>query len=81
MAVTLKQDLAAAAERVQQNGKRIPVRRKGRIVAALVSAEDYKMLEEMDRRDIQIARRALARAKAREESPIPWDEVKKQLKL
>ncbi|MEO6437217.1 MAG: type II toxin-antitoxin system Phd/YefM family antitoxin [Tepidisphaeraceae bacterium] len=80
MPVKLKQDLTTAAERVQQNGKRIPVRRNGRIVAALVPAEDYKMLEEMDRRDVALARRALARAKARGERSIPWEEVRKQIK-
>jgi PHD/YefM family antitoxin component YafN of YafNO toxin-antitoxin module len=76
-----KQDLASAAEQVKKNGKRLAIRRKGRVIAALVPADDLELLEEMDRRDLLAARRAVAQAKSRGEKPIPWEQVRKQLKL
>jgi len=79
--VRMNEDLTRAVERVQQNGERMPIRRNGRVIAALVPADDLKVLEEMDRQDRRAARRALARAKARGEKPVPWSEVRKRLKL
>jgi len=72
MALRLDQHLAGAAKRFQKNGTRVPIRRNGKIVAAVVSAEDYRDLEAMDRLDAKLARRALARSRAKGEKPIPW---------
>jgi hypothetical protein len=74
-------DLVVTAKRVQANGKRVPIRRNGKVIGAVVSAEDLKILEEMDRIDVRLARQALARAKAKGEKPIPWSEARKHLGL
>jgi hypothetical protein len=81
MAVKLEEHLAGAAKRFQKNGSRVPIRRNGKIVAAVVSAEDFKTLEAMDRLDAKIARQALANARAKGEKPIPWSEARKLLNL
>ena len=80
-AVKTEQNLARAAERVHQDGKRLPIRRNGRVIAALVPADDLKVLEEMDRLDVKTGRRVMAQAKARGEKPIPWNVVRKRLKI
>ena len=68
-------------EKVISEGARIPIRKNGRIVAAIVPADDFKLLEEMDRRDVRLARNAMARARAKGEKPIPWSEARKMLDL
>lgn len=79
MIASRKQDVATAAQRVKKNGKRIPIRSNGRIIAALVPVEDLRDLEAMDRLDARIAKRALARAEKRGEKPIPWSHVRDRL--
>jgi PHD/YefM family antitoxin component YafN of YafNO toxin-antitoxin module len=74
-------DLDNAVERVRRTREHIAIRENGRIVAAIVSAEDLKDLEQMDRNDARLARAALARARARGEKPIPITKAKKVLGL
>jgi hypothetical protein len=81
MTAKSKQVLSGVAQQVARNGKRVPIRQNGRIVAALVPADDLKILEEMDRIDARIARQAIAKARSRGEKPIPWGEARKLLKL
>ena len=77
----LQQNLAVAAERVKKNGKRMPIHQNGRVIAALIPADDLRTLEWMDRLDLRAHRAALARARKRGEKPIPLAEVRKRLGL
>jgi len=81
MTLKSKQPRQALPEKVISEGARIPIRKNGRIVAAIVPADDFKLLEEMDRRDVRLARNAMARARAKGEKPIPWSEARKMLDL
>ena len=81
MPLKLQENLAVAAERIQKNDARVPIRRNGKIIAAVVSAEDFKTLEAMDRADLRAHRRALALARKRGEKPIPIAVARKLLGL
>lgn len=77
-----RQDFAETVNRVAYGGDRIVVHRRGRNLAALIPLEDLALLEELeDRQDAESARRALASAKAKSETPISWKQAKKKLGL
>src|SRR5438105_944505 len=79
--MNLKLTLAQAVKQVQKTRMSLPIRRNGRLVAAVVSAEDFQDLVWLDRTEAQIARRAIERARARGEKPIPIATVWKRLNL
>jgi prevent-host-death family protein len=59
-------------------GRRIALKRRGRTLAAIVSAEDLALLEAMeDRLDVEAAKKALAESRQR----IPYEKVRKELGL
>jgi len=59
-------------------GQRVALKRRGKTVAAIVSAEDLAALEALeDRLDIEVARKALAESNER----IPYAKVRKELGL
>ncbi|MBI1955125.1 MAG: type II toxin-antitoxin system Phd/YefM family antitoxin [Acidobacteria bacterium] len=77
-----KESFAETLRRVASKRERVVVRRKGKNVAAIVPMEDLAALEELeDRRDLKLARKALADAKKKSEKPIPWTKAKKELGL
>ena len=77
-----RQDFAETVNRVAYGGERIIVHRRGRNLAALIPLQDLALLEELeDRQDAAAARKALANAKAKGETPIPWAEAKRKLGL
>ena len=77
-----RQDFAETVNRVAYGGERIVLHRRGRNLAALIPLDDLALLEELeDRQDAEAARNALANAKARGETPIPWTQAKKKLGL
>ena len=77
-----KESFAETLRRVTSKRERVVVRRKGKNVAAIVPMEDLAALEELeDRRDLKLARKALADAKKKGEKPIPWTKAKKELGL
>lgn len=52
--------------------------RRGEAIAALVSIEDFALLQEMEeRKDIEDA----WRARGESEETVPWEELKKELDL
>ncbi|MBI5018643.1 MAG: type II toxin-antitoxin system Phd/YefM family antitoxin [Deltaproteobacteria bacterium] len=60
-----------------EEGEHFVIEREGREVAALVSIEDLRFLEQLeDRIDLEEARKALE-----EPGSIPWEEVKARLGL
>jgi len=74
-------DLSEMLERVASKRERIAIRRRGKIVAALVPAEDLAVLEAeelQDRRDAKDAKRRLADPR---EVPIPYERARKQIGL
>jgi prevent-host-death family protein len=83
LAVTqAREDLAELLNRVAYGGERVVLERRGRNVAALIPIEDLEMLELLeDELDLDVAKRALARAKAKGEKPIPWKAARKNLGL
>jgi len=74
-------DLLDAVERMASTGQRLAVRRGRQVMGGIVSAEDLRWLEEMDRQDIAAAKAAEERAARRGEKPIPWSKAKKMLRL
>ncbi|OFW08632.1 MAG: prevent-host-death family protein [Acidobacteria bacterium RIFCSPLOWO2_12_FULL_59_11] len=77
-----KESFAETLRRVASKRERVIVRRQGKDVAAIVPMEDLAALEELeDRRDLKLARKALADAKKKGEKPIPWTKAKKELGL
>ena len=72
--------LADVVNRVAFKGERVVLRRHGKAVAALVSAEDLELLAALeDQIDLKLARKALTEA-ARKGSK-PWAKVKADLGL
>ncbi|MBI5758808.1 MAG: type II toxin-antitoxin system Phd/YefM family antitoxin [Planctomycetales bacterium] len=72
----IRDNLADALNRVAYAGERVILQRRGKGVAALVSIEDLKLLEQIeDQHDLTEARKALA-----EKGPnIPLEEVARKL--
>jgi prevent-host-death family protein len=69
---------AEAVNRASFAGERTVIRRHGKDVAAVVSAEDLKILEALeDRRDLEEARDIMKKPGRL----ISWEKIKKDLKL
>lgn len=67
--------LADAINRVSYGGERVVFARRGKPVAALVSADDLALLEHIeDREDIRAARRALREYERNPSSAVALDE-------
>jgi len=84
MVAKLKEPLESAVEQMRKSRQRLPVRRNGKVVAALVPAEDLALLDELekqDRKDLLAHRRVLALAKKRGEKLVPLAEAKRMLGL
>jgi prevent-host-death family protein len=76
-ATEARSDFADLLNRVAYRGDRIVVHRRGKNVAALVPIRDLDLLREFeDRIDNENADKAL-----KESGRIPWDKVKKKLRL
>lgn len=51
-------------------------------MAAIISAEDLMFLEDLeDRLDLLDALKAMEEAEATGEKPIPWEDIKRELKV
>ncbi len=71
-------DMANAINRVSKDGDRIILHKNKKRLAAIVSVEDFELLEAMeDQADLQAARAALAEGGER----IPAAEVKRLFKI
>ncbi len=69
---------AEAINRASFAGERTVIRRHGKDVAAVVSAEDLRILEALeDRRDLEEARHIMKKPGRL----ISWEKIKKDLKL
>ena len=67
-----------SVDRVAHHGERIILRRQGKDIVALVSAEDVKLLEFLeDKVDLAEAYRRLADG----QEPIPYDQIRQELGL
>jgi len=70
----IRNNLADAINRVVYAGERIPLERRGKTVAALVSVEDLELLQRLeDEADIKAARKAL-----KEKGRISLEDFKKK---
>jgi prevent-host-death family protein len=78
----VRHELAEILNRVAYQGERVVLKRNGRDVAALISLDDLKRLEEIeDRLDYEAGEKSRSRMKARRQKPIAWERVKRKLKL
>ena len=69
-------------ERVSLGKERIVLQNQGHDVAVLVPLEDLSLLERLeDLADVKMAEAAEAEAAAKGETPIPWEEARRQLGL
>ena len=76
-----RRSFAKAVDRVARGGARITLTRRGKPLAAIISASDLALFERLlevseDRRDVEEALAAEREALERGEKPIPWREVK-----
>jgi prevent-host-death family protein len=72
-----RESLADVLNRVAFGGERISLKRRGKRVAVIVSAEDAELLEQLeDKIDLTAAKKALANKKR-----IPLNQVRKELGL
>ena len=75
-----RQDFAELVNRAAYGGERVRVVRRGRAVAAIVPIEDVEALERLeDELDLQAALEVLADPE--NAVPIPWEQVKTELRL
>lgn len=75
-----RQDFAEIVNRAAYRGERVRVVRRGRAVAAIIPIEDLELLERIeDELDLEAAREALA--DPANAVPIPWEQVKADLRL
>lgn len=71
----IRNNLADAINRVAYAGERIPLERRGKTVAALVSVEDLELLQRFeDEADIKAARKAL-----KEKGRVPLEKILERL--
>jgi len=75
--VKARDEFADIVNRVAYGKERVILTRRGKKLVAVVPIEDIKLLEELEeKQDAADAEKAL-----KEKGGIPWDEVKKKLKL
>ncbi|MCX6998137.1 MAG: type II toxin-antitoxin system Phd/YefM family antitoxin [Kiritimatiellaeota bacterium] len=80
--VQARNGLDEALNRVCYGGERILIARRGKPVAALVSADELEVLQRIeDAEDLRDARKALAAYKRNPKSAIPYDEFRRKLGL
>jgi len=73
-----RDDLAELVNRATYGGERVLITRRGKALAAIISAEDLAFFEELeDANDV----RAIETALAEGGEPIPWEQVKRDLGL
>jgi prevent-host-death family protein len=78
-ATKAREDFSDTLNRVAYRGERILLERRGKVVAAIVPAEDVKLLEELeDQFDLKEARKAIADVK--KHGTVPWENVKAELR-
>jgi len=76
-ASTARQNFSDIVNRAAYGGERIIVHRRKKPVAAVVPIEDLELLEKLeDEIDLKAAREAL-----KDPRTIPWETIKKKLKL
>jgi prevent-host-death family protein len=74
-----RKNFSDALNRVAYGKERLRIKRRGKVVAALVPPEDLDVIEAVENKiDLAEARRILAHPR---EKPIPWKKAKKQLGL
>ncbi len=79
---TARQEFAELLNRASYGGQRIAIRRRGKVLAGIVSAEDLALLERLHTlQDIKEVKKALAEAHKKGHEPIPWEEAKQRLGL
>ena len=72
-----RQNFADILNRAAYGGERIIVHRRKKPVAAVVPIEDLELLEKLeDEMDVAAARKAL-----KDPRTIPWEKIKKELRL
>jgi len=80
--VQARNGLAEALNRVRYGGERILIARRGKPIAALVSAEELEVLQRIeDAEDLRDARKALARYRKNPASAIPLEKIMAEAKL
>lgn len=79
-ATEARDQLPDALNRVAFGGERIQIKRRGKVLAALISREDLELLELIeDKYYAKLAEEALEEAKRNGEEPIPLEDVMKEL--
>jgi prevent-host-death family protein len=75
-----REQFATIINQVAYGGDRVRLTRHGKAVAAVVPIEDVDFLEDLeDELDLELVREALADPE--NQTPVPWEEVKRDLGL
>lgn len=79
-ATEIRDDLANIVNRVAYGGERVVLDRRGKDVAAIVSMDDLRRLEEFENAHwAKEADKALADAKKKGERPLPFETVERRI--
>ena len=78
-----RKDLAAVIDAARATHEPVWLSRRGRRVAAVISAADLERIQELaeDMQDILDAEEARAEMRSSAEEPVPWEQVKADLGL
>ncbi len=75
-----REDFATLVNEVAFGQERVVLSRRGKTVAAVISADDLALLEALeDRYDVEAARSALAEAREKGEESLDWGEALAEL--
>lgn len=79
---TARKDFSDLVNRAAYGKERVILTRRGKILAALIPAEDLDLLEKLeDQLDAEDAKKALRKFRRSGGPAIPWEKVKKNLDL
>ena len=78
-----RKDLAAVIDAARSTHEPVWLSRRGRRIAAVISADDLDRIQELaeDMQDILDAEEARAEMRSSAEEPVPWEQVKVDLGL
>ena len=78
-----REQLATIIDRVRAEHEPVYLSRRGRLVAAVIDADDLERLIELaeDMVDIRAAEEAREEMRLTQSEPIPWEQVKADLRL
>jgi prevent-host-death family protein len=77
-ATQARDNLPETLNQVAYGGERIVIKRRGKVLAAIIPASDLALLEALEDRYLgEMADETLAKMRAKRQKPIPWKKVER----